>query len=128
HGRRNCQQPNADQWQQNARKTYACREHGNDFIRTRHSAQGKKERQQQRNRQQNDENLRNLRGVITTNKGKRYMLIDEDRDIVADIEDEPNRDEAGDAVTVSLQEIPNYVSIEKYHWIFQFRFAIGELQ
>jgi len=56
------------------------------------------------------------------------MLIDEHRDIVADIEDEPDRDEAGDAVTVNLQEIPNNVSIEKSHWIFEFRFAIGELQ
>ena len=43
------------------------------------------------------------------------MLVDEHRDIVADIEDEPDRDEAGDAVTVNLQEIPNDVSIEKFH-------------
>jgi hypothetical protein len=56
------------------------------------------------------------------------MLVDEHRDIVADIEDEPDRDESGDAVTVNLQKIPNNVSIEKSHWIFEFRFAISELQ
>src|SRR5206468_1764983 len=128
HARRHCKQPHADQWQQDTGKTYACREHGNDFVRTRHSAQGKKERQQQRNRQQNDENLRDLRGVIANDKGKRYVLVDERRDIVADIKDKPDGDEAGNAVKVNLQEVPNDVSIEKLHLIFEFRFEIAELQ
>ena len=56
------------------------------------------------------------------------MFIDERRDIVADIEDQPDGDEAGDTVKVNLQEVPNDVSIKKSHAIFEFRFAIGELQ
>ena len=56
------------------------------------------------------------------------MLINEGRDIVADIEDKPDGDEAGDAVNVNLQEVPNDVSIKESHAIFEFRFEIAELQ
>jgi hypothetical protein len=56
------------------------------------------------------------------------MLVDEHRDIVADIEDEPDGDEAGDAVTVNLQEISNNVSIEKSHWIAEFQLLSSDLQ
>ena len=56
------------------------------------------------------------------------MLIDERRNVVANVEDEPDRDEARDAIKVNLQKIPKDVSIEKSHRDFEFRFAIGELQ
>ena len=56
------------------------------------------------------------------------MLVDERRDIVADIEDEPDRDEAGDAVKVNVQEVPNDVSIEKSHCDLEFQLAICDLQ
>ncbi len=56
------------------------------------------------------------------------MLVDERRDIVADIEDKPDGDEAGDAVKVNLQEVPNDVSVEESHAILEFRFEIAELQ
>jgi hypothetical protein len=56
------------------------------------------------------------------------MFIDEGRNIVADIEDEPDRDESGDAVKVNLHEVPNDITIHESHGIFEFRFAIAELQ
>ena len=43
------------------------------------------------------------------------MVIDKARDIVADVENQPNRDEAGDAVEVDLREIANDISVEKAH-------------
>ena len=56
------------------------------------------------------------------------MLVDERRDIVADIKDKLDGDEVGDAVKVNLQEVPNDVSVKESHAILEFRFAIGELQ
>ena len=43
------------------------------------------------------------------------MVIDERRNIVAHIENEPDRDESGDAVKIDLQEIANDISVEKSH-------------
>ena len=101
---------------QHPRKTYARREHGDNFVRPRHSTQSKKERQEQRNRQQNDENLRDLRGVITSDQKETDVLIDERRNVIAYIENEPDGDETGDAVKIDLQEIANDVSVEKFHF------------
>jgi len=56
------------------------------------------------------------------------MVVNETRDIVADVEDEPDLGESCDAVKINLQEVSNDVSIEKSHWSSEFRFAIGELQ
>jgi len=56
------------------------------------------------------------------------VLVDERRDIVADIEDKPDGDKAGNAVKVNLQEVPNDVSVKESHAILEFRFAIDELQ
>src|SRR5206468_6395487 len=109
------QQSHGDQRQQNARKTYTRREHGDNFVGARHSAQSKKERQQNRNRQQNEEDLRDLRGVITTDQKQTDMLVDKSRDVIAYVENEPDGDEAGDAVKIDLQEIANDISVEKLH-------------
>jgi hypothetical protein len=43
------------------------------------------------------------------------MVVNETGDVVADIENEPNGNESGDAVKVNLQKIPNDVSIKKSH-------------
>ena len=43
------------------------------------------------------------------------MLIDERRDVIAHVENEPDGDEAGDAVKVNLQEIANHVPVEEFH-------------
>ena len=43
------------------------------------------------------------------------MVVNETRDIIADVENEPDGNESGDAVKVNLQEIPNDVSIKKSH-------------
>ena len=56
------------------------------------------------------------------------MLIDESRNVVADVEDEPDRDEAGDAIKVNLQKIPKDVSIEKSHCELEFQLTICDLQ
>jgi hypothetical protein len=56
------------------------------------------------------------------------MIVNETRDIVADVEDEPNRSESRDAVKINLHEVSHDVSIEKSHGNSEFRFAIAELQ
>jgi hypothetical protein len=43
------------------------------------------------------------------------VLVNKGRNIIADVEDQPDRDEACDAVKVNLQEIANYVSIQEPH-------------
>ena len=43
------------------------------------------------------------------------MVVNETRDIVADIEDKPDRGETGDAVEINLHKVSNDVSIEKSH-------------
>src|SRR6266404_2597562 len=112
HACRNREQAHADQWQEKTRKTYACREHRNDLVGTRHSAESEKQRQQQLYRQQNDEYLRDLRAVIASDEGQSNMVVNETRDIIADVENEPDGNESGDAVKVNLQEIPNDISIK----------------
>jgi len=59
---------------------------------------------------------------------KSDMFLDKGGNIVADIENEPDRDKTCDAVEIDLQEIANDVTIEKSHEIFEFRFAIRRLQ
>ena len=43
------------------------------------------------------------------------MLIDERRNVIAHIENEPDGDETDDAVKIDLQEIANDVSVEEFH-------------
>jgi hypothetical protein len=43
------------------------------------------------------------------------VLVDKGRNIVADIEDEPDRDKARDAVKIHLQKIANNVAIDESH-------------
>ena len=56
------------------------------------------------------------------------MLVDKGRNVVADVEDEPDRDKARDAVKIDLQKIANDVAIEESHGNFEFRISICELQ
>ena len=43
------------------------------------------------------------------------MVVNETGDVVADIEDEPDRGEPRDAVKINLHEVSNNVPIEKAH-------------
>ena len=43
------------------------------------------------------------------------MLIDERRNVIAHVENEPEGDEAGDAVKIDLQEIADDISVEQFH-------------
>ena len=43
------------------------------------------------------------------------MLIDESRNVIADIENEPDGDEPRDTVKIDLQKIANHVSVEEFH-------------
>ena len=115
HARCHRQQTDTDKRYKNTGKTYPCREHGNNFIRPRHSAERKKKGQQKRNRQQDNEYLRDLRGVIARDQKQWNMVVNETRDIVADVEDEPDRGESRDAVKINLHEVSNHVSIKKSH-------------
>ena len=56
------------------------------------------------------------------------MAINEIGDVVANIEDEPDRSESCDAIKINLHKVSNDVSVEKSHWSSEFRFAIAELQ
>ena len=43
------------------------------------------------------------------------MFVDEGRNVIADVEDEPDGEKAGDAVNIDLQKIANDVAVEKTH-------------
>ena len=43
------------------------------------------------------------------------MVINEARDIVADVEDEPDRGESCDAIKINLHEVSDDVSVEESH-------------
>jgi hypothetical protein len=53
-----------------------------------------------------------LGSVIFQHPAQTNVLIEKGRDAVADIENEPDRDEPGDAVKVNLQEISGDISIK----------------
>jgi hypothetical protein len=59
--------------------------------------------------------LRDLRGVIPDGEQETDVLVDKGRNIVANIENEPDRDKARDAVQINLQEIAEDVAIEESH-------------
>ena len=59
--------------------------------------------------------MRDLRGVVTNDEQETDSLIDKRRSVIAHVENEPDGDEAGDAVKIDLQEIANDVSVEKPH-------------
>src|SRR5439155_19166729 len=105
-----------DERQKNARQAHACGQHRHDFIRARHSPQRKKERKQKGNRQEDDENLRNLSEVILDGEKKTDALVDKGRNVVANVKDEPDRDKTRDAVKIDLQKIANDVAIEEPHY------------
>ena len=44
------------------------------------------------------------------------MLINKGRNVIAYVENEPDGDEAGDAIKINLQEIANDVSIKQPHY------------
>ena len=43
------------------------------------------------------------------------MVINETRDVVTDVEDEPDRGETCDAIKINLHEVSNDVSVEESH-------------
>ena len=45
----------------------------------------------------------------------RKVLINENRDVVANIEDEPDREKTDDAVDVGLKKNPQDVAVEQFH-------------
>ena len=84
----------------------------------------KKEREQERNWQQDDEDLRQLRQIKFGSANKPKLPVEKDRDIFADIEDQPDREKAGHAIEVSFQEIANDVSIEQSHGAIKDRVGV----
>jgi hypothetical protein len=43
------------------------------------------------------------------------MIVNETGDVVADVEDEPDRGESRDAVKINLHEVSNDIAIKKSH-------------
>ena len=102
-------------------------EHRDDFVRPGHPAETEKQAEQERHWQQNHKNLRRLREIVFRNQRPRNALIQKRREVVADIEDEPDRDETRDAVKICLQKMTQDIAIEQSHEEFgnlEFRFAI----
>src|SRR5205085_180093 len=90
-------------------------EHGDDLVCARHPPEDKEQCQEQRNGQQDDKNLWDLRPIIFQDPAETHVLIQEGRDAVADIKDQPDRDETGDAVEVSLYEVSRNISVKQTH-------------
>jgi len=52
---------------------------------------------------------------LTPRADEADVLVDKRRDVVADIKDEPDGDETGNAVDIGLEEIAADVAIEQFH-------------
>ena len=113
-----CEQADDHERQQNPRHADPGCEHGDNFIGARHPAQTEKQAEQQRDRQKNDEDLRNLGQIILRHPDNSQVLIDKRRDVVTDVKNQPDGDKADDAIDVSLQKIPKDVAIEESHGNF----------
>jgi len=87
-------------------------EHGNDLVRARHPAEAEEQRQEQGDREENDEDLGDLREIVFQDQDPGHALVQKRRDIVADVEDKPDRDKPRDAVKVRLEKITQDVAIE----------------
>jgi len=61
--------------------------------------------------------LRDLRGVIPDGEQETNVLVDKCRNIVAHIENEPDRDKACNTVQINLQKIADDVAIEESHGV-----------
>ena len=112
---RDREQPHTDQRRKHSRNAYSGGQHRNDFVRAGHPSVREKQSQQERDRQKNDENLRYLGGVILYGQGEAEMFVDESGNVVADIENEPDGEKAGDTVKIHLQKIANDVAVEQSH-------------
>ena len=51
-----------------------------------------------------------------SNSYQTEILVDEDGDVVADIEDQPDRDKSYDTVDIGLQKILEDITIEQFHF------------
>src|SRR5262249_43140941 len=121
------QQPNDEQWKDHTRHADAGGEHRDNLIRARHSTESKEQCEEQGDGKKDDQDLGNLRPVKMEDESKRGALIKNRRAIVADVEDEPDREKADDTIDIRLQKIADNVAIEQPHGIFEFRFSIFDL-
>src|SRR6266404_2666844 len=84
---RSSEERDKEEWGQDPDQAGSGREHGDDLVCARHPAQDKEQRQEQRNGQQDDKNLWDLRSIIFQDPAQAQVLIEKGRDAVADIED-----------------------------------------
>jgi hypothetical protein len=107
-----CQNSENKEWREDTDETGAGGQHGDDLIGARHPTKNEKESEKERDWQQDDQNLWDLGSVKFQNAPESEMEIKEGRNAVADIEDQPDRNEPDDAVKVGLQEVPGDISIK----------------
>lgn len=50
--------------------------------------------------------------------GERQTLVEEGRDLVANVEDEPDGEERGNAIKIGLQKIAEHVAVEQFQVIY----------
>ena len=58
-----------------------------------------------------------MRSVIANGQHEPEMFVDEGRNVVAHVEDEPDGEKAGDAINIDLQKIANDVAVEQSHGV-----------
>ena len=114
-----CDYSDEDQRQNDTRHANPRRQHRYDFVRTRHATEAKKQPEQKRDWQEDNENLRDLRKVIMQHAMERQTFVEKRGDLVANVEDEPDGEERGNAIKVGLQKIAQHVAVEQFHVIFR---------
>src|SRR5262249_40589162 len=107
-----CQNTEDKERRKDADETGASGQHRNDLISARHATEKEKERQQKGYRQENHQNLWDLGGVKFQDPPESKVQVEKGRNAVADIEDQPDRNETHDAVKISLQKVSGDISIK----------------
>lgn len=80
----------------------------------------KKQGQKQRDRQQNDEHLRDLGPVKFQDEEQRRARVEDGGAVIADVKNEPDGEKAEDAIDVGLEKIPDDVAVEQSHKVVAF--------
>lgn len=107
-----CQNTENKERREDTEETGASGQHGDDLIGARHATENEKEREKERDWQQDNQNLWDLGSVKFQDAAESEVQVEEARNAVADIEDQPDRNEPDDAVNVGLQEVSGDISIK----------------
>ena len=106
-----CQNTENKERREDTEETGASGQHGDDLIGARHATENEKEREKERDWQQDDQNLWDLGSVKFQDAAESEVQVEEARNAVTDIEDQPDRYITRNFLQAYLYCIIGFISI-----------------